>query len=207
MTDMRYTILLFSLFILLPVSVRAADLDTDKDGLSDALEASVGTDKNNPDSDADGYKDGQEVHTGHNPLSPDKEKISKRRVEVDLTKQQLYYFYNDIKIGSIPVSTGLISMPTPKGKFTIMRKVPVVHYVGPGYNLPNTKWNLEFKRHYYLHGAYWHNQFGKKPMSHGCVNIAYKNAEKLYNFLEAGDEVVVYGKTPKKVAPQIALDS
>lgn len=205
---MRFLLLLSLLFVLLlPASAAtAASSDIDKDGLSDVLEASLGTNLNNPDSDADGFKDGQEVYTGHNPLSPDKEKTSKRRVEVDLTKQQLYYFYNDVKIGAMPVSTGLISMPTPKGKFTVMRKVPVVNYIGPGYNLPNTKWNLEFKKHYYLHGAYWHNQFGKKPMSHGCVNIAYKNAEKLYNFLEAGDEVVVYGKTPIRVAPAIAFD-
>ncbi|TAN33563.1 murein L,D-transpeptidase [Patescibacteria group bacterium] len=201
---MRYTILIIIFFILLPISTFAAVLDIDKDGLSDALETSLGTDLNNPDSDADGYKDGQEVYTGHDPLSPDKEKTSARRVEVDLAKQQLYYFYNNVKIGAMPVSTGLVSMPTPKGKFTIMRKVPVVNYIGPGYNLPNTKWNLEFKRHYYLHGAYWHNQFGKKPMSHGCVNIAYKNAEKLYNFLEAGDEVVVFGKTPHHVPQNIA---
>lgn len=103
----------------------------------------------------------------------------------------------------MPVSSGKLSTPTPLGEFEIMRKVPVVHYKGVDYDLPNTKWNLEFKRTYYLHGAYWHNQFGIRPMSHGCVNIAYKDVEKLYTFLDVGDKVKIVGKTPsyvKKVA-------
>jgi lipoprotein-anchoring transpeptidase ErfK/SrfK len=58
---------------------------------------------------------------------------------------------------------------------------------------------LGFKPSYYLHGAYWHNQFGIRPMSHGCVNIAYKDVEKLYAFMDVGDKVVISGKTPKRV--------
>jgi lipoprotein-anchoring transpeptidase ErfK/SrfK len=112
---------------------------------------------------------------------------------------------NGIELGSVPVSTGLLRTPTPRGEFSILRKVPVKHYIGEDFNLPNTKWNLEFKRSYYLHGAYWHNQFGIRPMSHGCVNIAYKDVEELYKFLDVGDKVKVYGTTPwgrvKKVEP------
>ena len=49
---------------------------------------------------------------------------------------------------------------------------------------------MNFTGPYYLHGAYWHNNFGKK-MSHGCVNIAYPNAEWLWNWSEIGTPVVV----------------
>jgi|GEM_PF-2016161 len=45
-----------------------ADLDTDGDGLTDAQEAEIGTDPENPDSDGDGYTDFQEV--GPDPASP-----------------------------------------------------------------------------------------------------------------------------------------
>jgi len=69
--------------------------------------------------------------------------------------------------------------------------------VGVNYSYLNTKWNLRFKESYYLHGAFWHNQFGIKPMSHGCVNIAYKDAEKLYKFLQEGDQVKIVGETPR----------
>ncbi|MCK5320609.1 Ig-like domain-containing protein [Candidatus Parcubacteria bacterium] len=42
--------------------------DADKDLLSDAYEAILGTDPNKPDTDGDGYDDGEEVKNGHNPL-------------------------------------------------------------------------------------------------------------------------------------------
>ena len=42
--------------------------DSDKDGLSDAIEDSMGTDKNNPDSDGDGYSDKEEALSSYNPL-------------------------------------------------------------------------------------------------------------------------------------------
>ncbi len=176
---------------------RLDEVDTDGDGLNDALEIALATDLKNSDTDADGYVDGVEVYAGFNPLKGAKDRSLPRRVEVDLTTQQLAFFLNNVKLGTMPVSTGLFPNLTPKGVFHILRKRPVVHYIGPGYNLPNTKWNLEFKRSYYLHGAYWHNQFGKRSMSHGCVNIAYKDVEGLYRFLDVGDEVKVVGVTPR----------
>ncbi len=179
--------------------VKAAEIiDTDKDGLSDELEQKLGTDPANVDSDADGYPDGIEVYNGFNPLVGDRNKEVKRNVEVDLDTQQMKYFFNDVEVGVAPVSTGVKGRETPDGEFKILRKVPVVHYKGPGYDLPNTKWNLEFKKTYYLHGAYWHKQFGIRPMSHGCVNIGYADAEKIYKFLQVGDSVKIFGKTPTK---------
>src|SRR3989338_6348059 len=175
-------------------------VDTDEDGLNDALEIALGTHLANADTDNDGITDGNEVANGHNPLRGGGDKSMPRRVEVDLTRQQLNYYLGNVKIGTIPVSTGVLGRETPKGEFKIMRKVHHVTYAGPGYYYPNTKWNMEFKRSFYLHGAYWHNQFGKRPMSHGCVNIAYKDVEKLYAFLDVGDVVKITGKTPVRVA-------
>ncbi|MCX6781907.1 MAG: L,D-transpeptidase family protein [Candidatus Magasanikbacteria bacterium] len=176
---------------------KLSEVDTDKDGLNDGLEIALRADLNNPDTDYDGYLDGEEVLSGYNPFAGPNDRDVSRSVQVNRSTQTMDYFLNGVKIGTIPVSTGLRGMETPLGEFSILRKVPVVHYRGPGYDLPNTKWNLEFKRSYYLHGAYWHKQFGIKPMSHGCVNIAYKDAEKLYKFLDVGDKVKVVGETPK----------
>ncbi len=44
------------------------DPDDDNDNLSDAEEATYGTDPNNPDTDGDGISDGDEVAAGRNPL-------------------------------------------------------------------------------------------------------------------------------------------
>ncbi len=47
-------------------------VDTDGDGLTDAQEADLGTDPNNPDTDGDGLTDGDEVNVyGTDPLNPD----------------------------------------------------------------------------------------------------------------------------------------
>ncbi len=188
------------LFLLGPLQVMAIEaVDTDHDGLTDAQETALGTDPNNPDTDGDGYPDGQEARRGFNPLKGNRARDVERRVEVDLSKQQAYYYINNVPLGSMPVSTGILGMETPTGKFAITRKLPVHRYVGPGYNFPNAKWNLEFSPRLYLHGAYWHHQFGKRPMSHGCVNIGYQDAEKLFYFMDVGDKVEVKGKTPVRV--------
>lgn len=191
--------LTFLVLFLSASQVRAAEIvDTDGDTISDEIEQKLGTDPNNIDSDADGYPDGIEVANGFNPLAGDRNRDVKRSVEVDLNTQQMKYLFNGVEVGKVPISSGKKGTDTPTGEFKILRKVPVVHYKGPGYDLPNTKWNLEFKKTYYLHGAYWHKQFGIRPMSHGCVNIAYVNAEKIYKFLQVGDSVKVVGKTPTK---------
>lgn len=181
---------------------KLSQTDYDKDGLNDEAELGLGTNLADPDSDADSHRDGAEVEKGFNPLQGNNDRSLARHVQVDLSGQKLHYYLNNVKVGTLPVSTGLIKTPTPTGEFKIMRKLPVHHYKGPGYDLPNTKWNLEFKRSFYLHGAYWHNQFGKRPMSHGCVNIGYKDAEKLYAFLDVGDKVLVVGKTPRGAIAQ-----
>ena len=50
--------------------LRPLNLDVDNDGLTNAAEASLGTDPRNPDSDGDGARDGFEVRNGLKPLDP-----------------------------------------------------------------------------------------------------------------------------------------
>lgn len=169
-------------------------IDQDKDGLSDSWEKLLGTDPVNPDTDGDGYKDGAEVVAGFDPLSGEPKKVEKL-IKVDLKTQHLWYYFGDKLMADFPISSGIKSLPTPKGEFKILDKVPVKRYGGPGYNFdfPNTKWNLHFttkKLRYYIHGAYWHNNFGH-PMSHGCVNVSYANMEALYWFAQVGTKVII----------------
>lgn len=174
---------------------KMVEVDTDHDGLNDDWEIKLGTDLNNPDTDGDGIPDGQEVTNGYSPTSPSKEKI-KKRIEVDVATFKLSYYFGDTLLDTILVSTGRPGYPTPKGHFTVMDKVPVKNYGGPGFGfwLPNTKWNLHFdtiKYRYYIHGAYWHNLFGIKNVSSGCVNVRYSDMERLYNFADVGTDVYI----------------
>src|SRR3990167_1106596 len=132
---------------------------------------------------------------GYNPLSNNKEKLPKR-IKVNIKNQSLQYFFGNIKLDDFKISGGLPRTPTPTGKFLVIKKRPFVHYAGPGYDFPNTKWNLMFKQgkgfNYYIHGAYWHNDFGR-PKSHGCVNVPhrYEYMGRLYDWADVGTEVKI----------------
>src|SRR3989339_684253 len=184
----------FIFFFLIVLPAKAEVLDSDKDGLSDVDEMYIyHTDPQLADTDGDGYLDGLEVDRGFDPLNSSTEKIAKK-IEVDLKTQTLVYYFGDKKMDEFLISSGIPSLPTPRGQFEILKKKPIINYSGPGYYLPNTKWNLLFTYKgglgVFVHGAYWHNNFGH-PMSHGCVNVAYSNMEDLYNFSEVGTKVVI----------------
>ncbi len=114
-----------------------------------------------------------------------------KRIDIDLSEQRLRYYYGDAEMGNILISSGTKWYPSPTGEFTIKAKYPVVRYRGSGYDFPNTKWNMLFYRNYFIHGAYWHHNFGH-PMSHGCINVAYKDMEQLYNFTDVGTVVTIH---------------
>jgi hypothetical protein len=171
---------------------RLVDVDSDADYLIDAWELVIGTDLLNPDSDGDLYLDGTEVAASYDPLNKEPVQLAKR-IEVDLTAQKLAYYFNDNLLDEFLISSGQPWTPTPVGDFSILAKYPVKHYGGVGFDYPNTKWNLHFhtiRLGYYIHGAYWHDNWGK-PMSHGCVNVDYDPMERLYWWAQIGTPVSI----------------
>lgn len=168
-------------------------LDTDNDGLSDLEEITLETERENPDTDGDGYTDGVEIKNGFDPKSNDPTQ-KERYVTVSIAQQKLTYYSGDYVVSQYIISTGLPGRDTPKGNFTVLKKLPLVDYIGKGYSYPKTKWNLRFKPspagNYYIHGAYWHDNFGKKKSS-GCVNVAYPQMERLYHFAHEGMRVTI----------------
>ncbi len=174
------------------------ELDTDKDGLNDWLEVNFKTKLNVVDTDADGISDYEEVMHAKDPLNSSLTATTTRRLEADLTTQQIKYIVADKLVLTMPISSGMPKTPTPTGTFSVMYKVPIMRYRGRDYNLPNVKWNLAFKSGgYFIHTAYWHNNFGKKTNSHGCINMREKDVALLYKYIDVGTEVVVVGATPK----------
>lgn len=116
-------------------------------------------------------------------------------VEVDLSDKKLYAWEGDRKIYEFLISTGRPGYETPTGDYRVWRKVRSQRYKGgtPGtsgyYDLPNVPYSLFFGSNrldkwkgYALHGAYWHNDFGIKNRSSGCVNLAPMDAGRLYSW-------------------------
>jgi len=116
---------------------------------------------------------------------------------VDTDRQTLYAYENGVLKNAFLVSTGVASYPSPIGMFSVLDKIlwkDYTWYFGDGdarnYDLSGVKYNLSFKPMYYIHSAYWHNNFGSK-MSHGCINTSYNDAEWIYNWAEVGAVVEV----------------
>lgn len=117
-----------------------------------------------------------------------------KSIMVDLGEQKMHTYEGIREVNSFLISSGVNGRNTPTGTTAVQRKVYSKLYQGtePGdeYYFSNTLYNLQFRPGFYLHGAYWHNNFGH-PMSHGCINIAYDNAEWLYNWAEVGTPVKI----------------
>lgn len=123
---------------------------------------------------------------------------STKRILVDRSSQMLYAYENDELFMEQTISTGLDLTPTPRGTFSIFKKMPSRYMQGPlpgiseqYYDLPGVPWNLYFTEGGgAIHGAYWHDKFGNQ-WSHGCVNLPIEAAEKLYAWADLGTPVVV----------------
>ncbi len=170
--------------------------DLDKDGLNDALEVRFGSKLNDKDSDDDGYDDYTEVLYGYDPIDPKPIKKFPATIYINRSNQTLSFARNNTIIFNLPISTGNYNTETPSGQFKITKKIPSKRYVGPNYDLPNVPWNMEFLPGYYIHGAYWHNDFGYKTHSNGCVNLSIEDAKFLYNLTPVGTKVIITGTTP-----------
>ena len=49
------------------------------------------------------------------------------------------------------------------------------------WDLPGVPFYMGFRRHYALHGVYWHDSFGNRR-SHGCVNLSPRDARYLFEW-------------------------
>lgn len=188
-------IFIFSLFFVATPILAAEITDSDADGLTDEMELKFGTDINNPDSDADGFKDLRELDWAYDPLSSSTKKLP-QRIEINLKKQQLYYFVNNVKWREFKVSTGKASMPTPKGEFTIKNKVKkawsktyglwMPYWMGLGGGIGIHE--LPIWPNGYREGA---NHLGV-PVSHGCIRLGTKEAPYLFSRIDSGVKVKIY---------------
>jgi hypothetical protein len=88
--------------------------------------------------------------------------------------------------GTRPVFAALIARgpATPKGMFRLGPKYGEAT-LGSGrsgrfiYRLKDVPWVMKIKGKMFMHGAFWHNNFGRHR-THGCVNLSPKDARFLY---------------------------
>ncbi|MDA8611322.1 L,D-transpeptidase [Candidatus Pacebacteria bacterium] len=135
---------------------------------------------------------------GAEEMDSEKDYSTEKYILVDRSDQTLSAYDGDNLFKQISISSGLAMTPTPRGTFTIYRKTPSRYMQGPlpgisnqYYDLPGVPWNLYFtEQGAVVHGAYWHNQFGKQ-WSHGCVNVDPEIAREIYEWADLGTQVIV----------------
>lgn len=117
-------------------------------------------------------------------------------IEVDLASQTLTAWNDREPDARLPISSGKPGFGTPLGAFSISQKVPAKRTAatvnGEHWDIPGVPWIMVFRSGgYYVHGVYWHNDFGA-PVSHGCVTLSVPDAEWLYYWTPSGAPVWIH---------------
>lgn len=118
-------------------------------------------------------------------------------VAINLTTQHLWFYKNGSLIVDGNIVTGNVSTgcATPTGTYKLYYKQRDTVLRGPGYASPVKFW-MPFNGGIGLHDASWRSTFGgsiyKTNGSHGCINLPYSVAKKIYDNINAGDYIVVY---------------
>jgi hypothetical protein len=116
----------------------------------------------------------------------------RRWVQVSLLSQTLVLWEGATPVYATLVSTGRdgigdpkTTMSTPQGTFRITQKHVTTtmdsNVADSEFELRDVPWVMYFKGGYALHGAYWHDDFGR-PRSHGCINLAPIDARYVFEW-------------------------
>jgi hypothetical protein len=115
-----------------------------------------------------------------------------RWIDVDLESQTLVAYEGDRPVYATLVSTGKgregSDTATPKGEFRIWVKLETSNMdnledeqAQRYYAIEDVPYVQYFAKGVGLHGAFWHRDFGR-VRSHGCVNLAPLDAQRLFVF-------------------------
>jgi hypothetical protein len=129
-------------------------------------------------------------------LSREKE-LGDTYVEINITRQYLWFYKNGILIAQGSVVTGNPNrrFATVTGVYMIVYKQNDAILAGPGYEAKVTYW-MPFFGNMGIHDARWRSSFGgeiyKRRGTHGCVNAPYSLAKKIFEYIEEGTPVISY---------------
>lgn len=119
-------------------------------------------------------------------------------VEIDLTSQHLWVYVDGELVEDTDFVSGNVSNGnnTPVGIYAITYKERNATLRGENYASKVSYW-MPFNGNVGMHDASWRSTFGNDIYltggSHGCVNLPVKKAEVIYDYVEKGEPVIVYG--------------
>ncbi|MBU8899045.1 L,D-transpeptidase family protein [Corallococcus sp. M34] len=133
---------------------------------------------------ADGYWVARDdLHVAWYLPAPPQVEPGERWLDVDLDAQVLVAYEGERPVYATLVSSGAPGTDTPEGLYRIWVKFAEADMRGrtgmASYTVATVPWTMFFQGDFALHTAYWHDRFGE-PVSHGCINLAPKDARALY---------------------------
>lgn len=107
-------------------------------------------------------------------------------VQVNLVEQTIIAFEGDEPVYATLVASGREGYETPRGVFQVKEKHISTTMRGHDpvdgpYEVEEVPWTQYYWQSYALHGAYWHDDFGR-VRSHGCTNLAPADARFLFEW-------------------------
>ena len=112
-------------------------------------------------------------------------RADERWIDVDLDEQVLVAYDGDRPVYATLISSGH-GRSTPTAIHRIAEKRMVTRMKNPDvalgkWDMPDVPFAMTFREYYALHGAYWHDSFGKRR-SHGCINLSPRDARFLFGW-------------------------
>lgn len=126
--------------------------------------------------------------------------IGNTYVEIDISRQHMWYYINGELFTDTDVRTGTESSaqwtPTTEGVYRILWKQRDKWFLQVGDPCHSDYWMPFNSRGEGIHDATWYSTYGgnlyKWAGSHGCINTPYSIAQLIYENIEAGTPVIVY---------------
>jgi lipoprotein-anchoring transpeptidase ErfK/SrfK len=131
--------------------------------------------------------------------------VSGRWVEVNTSTGTAYAIQDGKVVYKALVTVGVPAHPTPKGYFTILRRVydetmdsstiGIPNDAPAGYYLTGVLYTQYFTNGgAALHYNYWSpaSAFGSAAGSHGCVGMTLRDSRFFWNFATVGTPVIIY---------------
>ncbi len=140
--------------------------------------------------DRGGWAQRNEVRIASVTPAPEGIASDERWIDIDVEEQVLVAYVGARPVYATLVSTGRRGHDTPTGVFRIERKVAERTMSSrpdddDPYAVDRVPWTAYFVGSFALHTAYWHGSFGERK-SHGCVNLAPRDARRLYGWTAPG---------------------
>jgi lipoprotein-anchoring transpeptidase ErfK/SrfK len=139
-------------------------------------------------------------------LSAQEQAQVQRQIMVSLEDRKLALLEDGVVTRVFPVAVGKESSPSPSGSFKVVNRVTNPTYYHPGKVIPagasnplGNRWIGLSQKGYGIHGTNEPKSIGKAA-SHGCIRMARKDLEQLFEIVRPGDAVEIRAERDEETA-------